>query len=102
MFLYYPQNNWKEDHNRFIKCLEEAKQVMEQYTSGNFPRLPPPPGPRELEMDFVHCPNCLRRLAPESSSNHLVKCTSRVKIPTTTINNSNNSNGNNKIGNFVF
>lgn len=77
---------------------------MEQYATGNFPRLPPPPGPRELEVDFVQCPNCFRRLAPENSSNHLVKCTSRVRVktPTKSIDNSNKSNANNKIGNFVF
>lgn len=48
-------------HAEYMNDLQNAKNRMEMYAAGNFPNLPKPPGPSDLEVEYVQCPNCLRR-----------------------------------------
>ncbi|NWH48606.1 ZC21C protein, partial [Fregata magnificens] len=67
------RNNWRQKHEFFIQTLRQARQVQQVLSKGgkvsDLPPLPPIDNP-----DYVACPYCRRRFAPQAAERHIPKC----------------------------
>ncbi|OPJ83236.1 zinc finger C2HC domain-containing protein 1C [Patagioenas fasciata] len=67
------RNNWRQKHDVFIQTLRQARQVQQVLSKGgkvsDLPLLPPIENP-----DYVACPYCRRRFAPQAAERHIPKC----------------------------
>ncbi|KAM6133292.1 zinc finger C2HC domain-containing protein 1C [Phoenicopterus ruber ruber] len=67
------RNNWRQKHEVFIQTLRQARQVQQVLSKGgkvsDLPLLPPIENP-----DYVACPYCRRRFAPQAAERHIPKC----------------------------
>ncbi|NXJ74557.1 ZC21C protein, partial [Trogon melanurus] len=67
------RNNWREKHEVFIQTLRQARHVQQILSKGgkvsDLPPLPPIENP-----DYVACPYCRRRFAPQAAERHIPKC----------------------------
>ncbi|NXT95997.1 ZC21C protein, partial [Anhinga rufa] len=67
------RNNWRQKHEVFIQTLRQARQVQQVLSKGgkvsDLPPLPPIENP-----DYVACPYCRRRFAPQAAERHIPKC----------------------------
>uniref|UniRef100_A0A8B9BLU0 Zinc finger C2HC-type containing 1C n=1 Tax=Anser brachyrhynchus TaxID=132585 RepID=A0A8B9BLU0_9AVES len=67
------RNNWRQKHEVFIQTLRQARQVQQVLSKGgkasDVPPLPPIENP-----DYVACPYCRRRFAPQVAERHVPKC----------------------------
>ncbi|NXK02703.1 ZC21C protein, partial [Herpetotheres cachinnans] len=67
------RNNWRQKHEIFIQTLHQARQVQQILSQGgkvsDLPPLPPIENP-----DYVACPYCRRRFAPQAAERHIPKC----------------------------
>ncbi|NXW08402.1 ZC21C protein, partial [Fregetta grallaria] len=67
------KNNWRQKHEVFIQTLRQARQVQQVLSKGgkvsDLPPLPPIENP-----DYVACPYCRRRFAPQAAERHIPKC----------------------------
>ncbi|NXL90402.1 ZC21C protein, partial [Alectura lathami] len=67
------RNNWRQKHEAFIQTLRQARQVQQVLSKGgkvsSLPPLPPIENP-----DYVACPYCRRRFAPQVAERHVPKC----------------------------
>ncbi|XP_050754120.1 zinc finger C2HC domain-containing protein 1C [Gymnogyps californianus] len=67
------RNNWRQKHEFFIQTLRQARQVQQVLSKGgkvsDLPPLPPIENP-----DYVACPYCRRRFAPQAAERHIPKC----------------------------
>jgi len=73
-------NHWREKHSEFINAIRYAKQVDSvQKSGGKVKNLPPPP--RSTNPDYVQCPHCSRRFAPDVAQRHIPSCANTVNKP---------------------
>ncbi|NXK50517.1 ZC21C protein, partial [Chauna torquata] len=67
------RNNWRQKHEVFIQTLRQARQVQQALSKGgqvsDLPPLPPIENP-----DYIACPYCRRRFAPQVAERHIPKC----------------------------
>ncbi|NXQ96282.1 ZC21C protein, partial [Sagittarius serpentarius] len=67
------RNNWRQKHQVFIQTLRQARQVQQVLSKGgkvsDLPPLPPIENP-----EYVACPYCRRRFAPQAAERHIPKC----------------------------
>ncbi|NXI61139.1 ZC21C protein, partial [Anseranas semipalmata] len=67
------RNNWRQKHEIFIQTLRQARQVQQVLSKGgrvsDLPPLPPIENP-----DYIACPYCRRRFAPQVAERHIPKC----------------------------
>nr|XP_010307540.1 PREDICTED: zinc finger C2HC domain-containing protein 1C [Balearica regulorum gibbericeps] len=67
------RNNWRQKHEVFIQTLRQARQVQQVLSKGgkvsDLPPLPPIENP-----EYVACPYCRRRFAPQAAERHIPKC----------------------------
>ncbi|EOB05471.1 UPF0418 protein FAM164C, partial [Anas platyrhynchos] len=74
------RNNWRQKHEIFIQTLRQARQVQQVLSKGgkvsDLPPLPPIENP-----DYVACPYCRRRFAPQVAERHVPKCKSIKSRP---------------------
>ncbi|NXD65561.1 ZC21C protein, partial [Eolophus roseicapillus] len=67
------KNNWKQKHAVLIQTMREARAVEQVLSKGGkvseVPLLPPIENP-----DYVACPYCTRRFAPQVAERHVPKC----------------------------
>ncbi|NXX53670.1 ZC21C protein, partial [Scopus umbretta] len=75
------KNNWRQKHEVFIQTLHQARQMQQDPSKGgkvsNLSPLPPIENP-----DYVACPYCRCRFAPQAAERHIPKCkTSKNKPP---------------------
>ncbi|KAM7109684.1 LOW QUALITY PROTEIN: zinc finger C2HC domain-containing protein 1C [Ciconia maguari] len=75
------RNNWRQKHEVFIQTLRQARQVQQVLSKGgkvsDLPPLPPIENP-----DYVACPYCRRRFAPQAAERHIPKCKTIKNRPT--------------------
>uniref|UniRef100_A0A8C3J8L3 Zinc finger C2HC-type containing 1C n=1 Tax=Calidris pygmaea TaxID=425635 RepID=A0A8C3J8L3_9CHAR len=74
-----PQNktprriNWRQKHEVLIQTLRQARQLQQVLSKGgkvsDLPPLPPIENP-----DYIACPYCGRRFAPQAAERHIPKC----------------------------
>ncbi|NXL43251.1 ZC21C protein, partial [Podilymbus podiceps] len=67
------RNNWRQKHEVFIQTLRQARQLQQVLSKGgkasDLPLLPPIENP-----DYIACPYCRRRFAPQAAERHIPKC----------------------------
>ncbi|NXN32851.1 ZC21C protein, partial [Nycticryphes semicollaris] len=67
------KNNWRQKHEALIQTLRQAHQLQQALSKGrkmsDLPPLPPIENP-----DYVSCPYCRRRFAPQVAERHIPKC----------------------------
>ncbi|NXV54154.1 ZC21C protein, partial [Uria aalge] len=67
------RNNWRQKHEVFIQTLRQARQVQQVLSKGgkvsDLPPLPPIENP-----DYIACPYCGRRFAPQAAERHIPIC----------------------------
>ncbi|KFM08512.1 Zinc finger C2HC domain-containing protein 1C, partial [Aptenodytes forsteri] len=67
------RNNWRQKHEVFIQTLRQARQVQQVLSrGGKVSDLPPLPSIEN--PDYVACPYCRRRFAPQAAERHIPKC----------------------------
>ncbi|KAH7828337.1 putative Zinc finger, C2H2 type family protein [Monocercomonoides exilis] len=71
---------WQRDHEQFIAAMKSAKKVAQYEKEGrSLSELPPPP-PEEHD-DYLSCPHCGRKFAPESYERHVPICAKVITRP---------------------
>lgn len=78
-----PKRDWKSESESLRKALQDARKVDQILKSGGNVRDLPPPTYSE-NPDYVSCPHCQRRFAPDVAARHIPKCattTNRPKAP---------------------
>ncbi|NXP08090.1 ZC21C protein, partial [Thinocorus orbignyianus] len=67
------KNNWRQKHEALLQILHQAQELQKVSSKGgklsDLPPLPPTENP-----DYVPCPYCGRRFAPNSAERHIPKC----------------------------
>ncbi|KAJ1104632.1 hypothetical protein NDU88_002042 [Pleurodeles waltl] len=67
------KTTWRQKHETFIRNIRQAREVQQVIAKGGkLSDLPPPP-PDE-NPDYVACPHCSRRFAPNVAERHIPKC----------------------------
>ncbi|XP_014797147.1 PREDICTED: zinc finger C2HC domain-containing protein 1C [Calidris pugnax] len=65
--------NWRQKHEVLIQTLRQARQLQQVLSKGgkvsDLPPLPPIENP-----DYIACPYCGRRFAPQAAERHIPKC----------------------------
>ncbi|NXC15208.1 ZC21C protein, partial [Corythaeola cristata] len=76
------ENNWKQKHEILIQTLCQSHQMQQVLSKGgkvsDLPLLPPIENP-----DYVGCPYCKRRFAPQAAERHIPKCKTIKSRPPT-------------------
>ncbi|KFQ13732.1 Zinc finger C2HC domain-containing protein 1C, partial [Leptosomus discolor] len=67
------RNNWRQEHKVLIQTQHQACQMQQVLSKGrkasDLAPLPPIANP-----DYVGCPYCMRRFAPQVAERHIPKC----------------------------
>ena len=71
---------WKSKHNDFQQAIQYAKQLTAAQKSG-VPLASLPPPPPSLNPDYVQCPHCQRRFAPNAADRHIPACANTINKP---------------------
>nr|XP_060476280.1 zinc finger C2HC domain-containing protein 1C isoform X2 [Panthera onca] len=67
------KSNWRQKHESFICTLRQAREVQQVIAKGGNPSDLPPILPAE-NPDYIQCPHCSRRFAPNVAERHIPKC----------------------------
>ena len=73
-------NTWKSKHNDFQQALRYAKQLTAAQQQG-IPLSSLPPPPPAANPDYVQCPHCQRRFAPQAAERHIPACKNTINKP---------------------
>ncbi|XP_038621753.1 zinc finger C2HC domain-containing protein 1C [Tachyglossus aculeatus] len=60
---------WRQKHDCFIQSLRQAREMQQGTGKGGKLLIPPAEHP-----DYVECPHCSRRFAPNAAQRHIPKC----------------------------
>ena len=71
---------WKSKHGDFQQAIQYAKQLTAAQRSG-VPLASLPPPPPSLNPDYVTCPHCSRRFAPNAAERHIPACANTINKP---------------------
>ncbi|ELT91310.1 hypothetical protein CAPTEDRAFT_116440, partial [Capitella teleta] len=67
------KQNWRTQHDDFIKTIRYAKKVSEvEANGGDVTALPPPPA--TVNPDYVPCPHCNRKFNATAAERHIPLC----------------------------
>lgn len=75
-----PKHDWKAESEAFRRALREARQVDQVLKAGGTAKDLPPPT-YSVNPDYVQCPHCQRRFAPEVAKRHIPHCATTVNKP---------------------
>ncbi|XP_058939180.2 zinc finger C2HC domain-containing protein 1B [Kogia breviceps] len=65
------KSNWRQQHEDFINAIRSAKQCTLAIKEGR--PLPPPPAP-SINLDYIECPYCTRRVNETAANRHINFC----------------------------
>ncbi|KPI85949.1 hypothetical protein ABL78_4992 [Leptomonas seymouri] len=75
-----PKHDWKAESEAFRRALREARQVDQVLKSGGTAKDLPPPT-YSANPDYIPCPHCQRRFAPDVAQRHIPRCANTVNRP---------------------
>ncbi|CAC9479469.1 conserved hypothetical protein [Leishmania infantum JPCM5] len=75
-----PKRDWKAESESFRRALREARQVDQVLKAGGTAKDLPPPT-YSTNPDYVPCPHCQRRFAPDVAARHIPRCANTVNRP---------------------
>jgi hypothetical protein len=75
-----PKHDWKAESEAFRRALREARQADQVLKAGGTAKDLPPPT-YSVNPDYVQCPHCQRRFAPEVAQRHIPHCATTVNRP---------------------
>ncbi|GET87714.1 hypothetical protein, conserved [Leishmania tarentolae] len=75
-----PKRDWKAESESFRRALREARQVDQVLKAGGTAKDLPPPT-YSTNPDYVPCPHCMRRFAPDVAARHIPRCQNTVNRP---------------------
>ncbi|KAG5480977.1 hypothetical protein LSCM1_06651 [Leishmania martiniquensis] len=75
-----PKRDWKAESEAFRRALREARQVDQVLKAGGTAKDLPPPT-YSTNPDYVPCPHCQRRFAPDVAARHIPRCVNTVNRP---------------------
>ncbi|KAG5507541.1 hypothetical protein JKF63_06490 [Porcisia hertigi] len=75
-----PKRDWKAESEAFRRALREARQVDQVLKAGGTAKDLPPPT-YSVNPDYIPCPHCQRRFAPDVASRHIPRCANTVNRP---------------------
>lgn len=75
-----PKRDWKSESEAFRRALREARQVDQVLKAGGNAKDLPPPMYSE-NPDYLACPHCQRRFAPDVAARHIPRCANTVNRP---------------------
>ena len=71
---------WKSKHSDFQQAIQYAKQLTVLQKQG-IPLASLPPPPPSSNPDYVQCPHCSRRFAPNAAERHIPACANTINKP---------------------
>ena len=71
---------WKSKHSEFQQAIQYAKQLTVAQKQG-IPLSSLPPPPPSTNPDYVQCPHCQRRFAPQAAERHIPACANTINKP---------------------
>jgi len=74
------KDKWKSKHNDFQQAIQYAKQLTAAQQKG-IPLASLPPPPPSVNPDYVTCPHCQRRFAPQAAERHIPACKNTINKP---------------------
>ncbi|KAG5481616.1 hypothetical protein CUR178_06968 [Leishmania enriettii] len=75
-----PKRDWKAESEAFRRALREARQVDQVLKAGGTAKDLPPPT-YSTNPNYVPCPHCQRRFAPDVAARHIPRCANTVNRP---------------------
>ncbi|CAM37983.1 conserved hypothetical protein [Leishmania braziliensis MHOM/BR/75/M2904] len=75
-----PTRDWKAESVAFRRAIREARHVDQVLKAGGTIKDLPPPT-YSINPDYVPCPHCQRRFAPDVAARHIPRCANTVNRP---------------------